>query len=615
MSRDKSLLRVAASLQDESHPFLSEVASEARLSRERRLASSNSEHPFSSGGRVLGFVLPPSLSLGQRPPFGSTPRRMGKAFPGTAGIRGRRTWEEQDDEDPPDPLDTLRFGVGIDEDSEPSSGDEQDLPWGPCETDLLSMPGALGDGEPEEERLAMDMMDMDMDMEDGPVSGHPPDPASRLSRSRVRSIPSSEAIWTEFRDHHRRPSGSLSTSLLNGREAHVSASPGTGVSFPHSRRPFGPSSLGTSVQDSTEQPVLAGSPTDPLPFHSPAHAACTAATTRTPSTSGAATPGAMPNPTSHPNAALPGLTQPPTSFPSWRVGIPSGNTTSSLAGPTPANSRTRLGKRKVEDRWEPYATSLHKRRAVSPMHLLTHSSLSAGGRAYSPTSTPTHSHFLSGSLSGGTNGGTPTHAHILSGGLGGTAAQVHQASPGTNAHPPSSSGLFQHTRSSSWAAGRKRNSSRARSSRSTSPNTLGPLGSAGAILGMSLHGRDSGIAGSSSGSAPGSTTGSGYATAPASGIITARPSTPTSSKALASPALATTVASATPVSTPKMVASTPISSGSGPGYGSGALGLSLGVNQVYSPGSAASGWTHRLPQEGQEEEEVEEGMSMIGLSG
>ena len=82
---------------------------------------------------------------------------------------------------------------------------------------------------------------------------------------------------------------------------------------------------------------------------------------------------------------------------------------------------------------------------------------------------------------------------------------------------------------------------------------------------------------------------------------------------------------ATPLGTPKI--STPGAGGSGPGYGSGALGLSLGVNNHYaSPGSVPAGaqgaaartltpsglWGRR--GDDQHEEAVEEGISMIGLN-
>lgn len=507
-SRDKSILRVAASLQDETHPFASEVASEARLSRERRLASSNSDHPFSSGGKVLGFVLPPSLSLGQRPPFGATPRSWGKGAT-------RRTWEEQDDEDV-DPLDTLRFGVDVDSDQ--SSDDIAEAVW------------ARRDAEPETDAMAMEMdMDLDIDLDGsgaGPSASTAVGGAAAATPAAPRPLArptSAESIWTEFRES-RRASATLSTSLAL-REQNLSASPGTAVA----KRPFGPSSLG-AVQDS--EAGGSESPLDPVPVQA-----------QTPSTSRATTPvvpSAAPSPAAFPAA-----------FPHWRLGAPSSVTPSSGA----SGSRTRLGKRKVEDRFEPYATSVYKRRAVSPMHPLTLSSLGSGGiGGPSPTGTPTHPTPGSGTLSAG----------------------------------------LLHTRSSSWVPTKKRANSRPRSSRSTSPATA----TAAAVL------TDTASAG-------------GAAINGASGASGARPTTPTS-RVMVSPALGPMGVSATPLGTPKMVASTPLAAGSGPGYGSGALGLSLGVNQAFSPGaSSASGrlgpWVHRHTEEGQEEE-VEEGLSMIDLT-
>ncbi len=260
------------------------MASEARLSTQRRLASSSNEHPFSSGGRVLGFVLPPGArARGQQPPFAA-----GSASGSTSGRpAGKKAWEEQDDQ--PDLLDDVGFGV----DSGELSSDEENVSvltpsFGPVD--------AMGD-------------EMDMDLNDrsgaaaGGLDGDPHAPGSIAAQRRHNN-----AKWTDFRET-RHASVSGGSALMHSR---LSASP------------------------SAERTLMRGKAGgESIPFGGPASYGTTASE----------------------------IMEMATVF----------EETSSLSTSIPGSHYGgRIAKRKAaEERFEPYSSTAHKRRAVSPMHQLS----------------------------------------------------------------------------------------------------------------------------------------------------------------------------------------------------------------------------------------------------
>ena len=219
-ARDKSMLRIAATLQDEVQPFNGEVASEARLSKARRLASSATEHPFSSEGKVLGFVVPPSMNARHRSPFvGSVSTRAG----------GKKTWEEQDDQ--PDLLDDVAFGV----DSGDMSSDDEQVPsmtpnFGPVRGD-----------------------DMDVELSDIPVSSDACVPSGTAIGHRRR-----DSKWTDFRETRH---ASISAGSMLGY-SRLSASPSAEKTLMWSKTPtFGPASYGAGeVMDAAVLEELAPPP-------------------------------------------------------------------------------------------------------------------------------------------------------------------------------------------------------------------------------------------------------------------------------------------------------------------------------------------------------------------
>lgn len=210
--RDKSMLRVAATLQDESSPFAGELASEARLSTQRRLATSSNERPFSSGGKVLGFTIPSNVRARHQPPFIAA----GSSKQGT-----RRAWEEQDEEQT-DVLDDVNFGV----DSGDLSSDDDNVP--------ATTTPSLGATTTVDE---MDMDDLPMDS-DSNAQGAP------ILGASAQSLSNTNAKWTDFRETRHFSISGGSGMIYTSR---LSASPSAERSLTRGRTPgFAPASYGAS---------------------------------------------------------------------------------------------------------------------------------------------------------------------------------------------------------------------------------------------------------------------------------------------------------------------------------------------------------------------------------
>ncbi|PWN51735.1 hypothetical protein IE53DRAFT_38774 [Violaceomyces palustris] len=286
------------------------------------------------------------------------------------------------------------------------------------------------------------------------------------------------------------------------------------------------------------------------------------------------------------------------------------HTTMISPGPWGRNAKRKMG----DERYEPYATSAYKRRAVSPMTLFPSSTLSLngsviGGGQHSP-SLQASAAFNSANSSNPTSAlptptpfsmPSPTAPYCLTSISsaanvpGAVAVSTVSTSFGTN--QGSSLGYFTHQRGNGGGSGNYGGLKNASSSRATSPATRPstPINGSSSINGP--PGISSVLGSSTSGNQVGGVGGGGGGGLNGPG---------------ASPSLLATSAG----SSGKMGIG--IIQGSGPGYGSGALGLSLSGNSASLVNgllgkAKAKGIGIGIGRDEDEGEDMDEGVRMMGL--